>query len=220
VSVVERLGVADMERGLAEARELWQDWVATDRRLALAPAVDGLPDWLLSVNYDRADDVLHALVRIGSPSGGDCQAAVWVVVRALLPGAVGVARRASENPEADATYVRIRPEPSKPSPACKPVMDLVTTAPTTSTNRARAVPSSASWILINFGRLSGSGVLDVLVKCGEQPVSDVLGRRPHAHRSTGRRRDADDHADADAGADVPTPQLSRCTRHPARSAPA
>ena len=102
MSVVEQLGVADMERGLAEARELWQDWVAQDRRLALAPAVDGLPDWLLSVNYDRADDVLHALVRIGSPSGGDCQAAVWVVVRALLPGAVGVARRASENPETDA----------------------------------------------------------------------------------------------------------------------
>ena len=79
MSVVEQLGVADMERGLAEARELWQDWVAQDRRLALAPAVDGLPDWLLSVNYDRADDVLHALVRIGSPSGGDCQAAVWAL---------------------------------------------------------------------------------------------------------------------------------------------
>ena len=45
MSVMEQLGVADMERGLAEARELWHDWVAQDRRLALAPAVDGLPDW-------------------------------------------------------------------------------------------------------------------------------------------------------------------------------
>ena len=59
MSVVEHLGVADMEQGLAEARQLWQDWVAQDP-------------------------------------------AVWVVVRALLPGAIGVARRASENPETDA----------------------------------------------------------------------------------------------------------------------
>ncbi len=54
------------------------------------------------VGIDAADDVLHALVRIGSPSGGDCQPAVWVVAWALLPGAIGVARRASENPETDA----------------------------------------------------------------------------------------------------------------------
>ena len=45
MSVVEQLGVADMERGLAEARELWQDWVAQDRRLAVgevAPAGGGI----------------------------------------------------------------------------------------------------------------------------------------------------------------------------------
>jgi hypothetical protein len=35
--------------------------------------VDGLQDWLLSVGMDAADEVLHALVRIGSPSGGDCR---------------------------------------------------------------------------------------------------------------------------------------------------
>lgn len=102
MSVVAHLGVADMEQGLADARELWPDWVAQDRRLARAPAVDGLPDWLLSVDSERADDVLHALVRIGSPSGGDCQAAVWVVVRALLPGAITAARRGSDKPDTDA----------------------------------------------------------------------------------------------------------------------
>jgi hypothetical protein len=81
---------------------LWPGWVEQDRRLAPAPRVDGLTDWLLSIDIDAADEVLHALVRIGSPSGGDCQAAVWVVVRALLPGAVQVARRCGEGPATDA----------------------------------------------------------------------------------------------------------------------
>ena len=30
MSVVEQLGVADLAQGLAEARQLWQDWVGQD----------------------------------------------------------------------------------------------------------------------------------------------------------------------------------------------
>ena len=88
MSVVEQLGVADLAQGLAEARQLWQDWVEQDPRLASAPAVDGLRDWLMLVGIDAADEVLHALVQIGSPSGGDCRSAAWVVAWALLPGAI------------------------------------------------------------------------------------------------------------------------------------
>ena len=66
---MEQLGVADLAQGLAEARRLWQDWVEQDPRLASAPAVDGLRDWLMLVGIDAADEVLHALVQIGSPSG-------------------------------------------------------------------------------------------------------------------------------------------------------
>ena len=44
MTVAEQLGVADLAQGLAEARQLWQDWVEQEPRLASAPAVDGLPD--------------------------------------------------------------------------------------------------------------------------------------------------------------------------------
>ena len=99
---MEQLGVADLAQGLAEARQLWQDWVEQDPRLASAPADDGLRDWLMLVGIDAADEVLHALVQIGSPSGRDCRAAAWVVAWALLPGAIAVARRAPAGPETDA----------------------------------------------------------------------------------------------------------------------
>jgi hypothetical protein len=102
LSVVEQLGVVDLAQGLADARELWLDWVEQDPRLALAPGVDGLPAWSKVVGIDAADEVLHALVRIGSSSGGDCQPAAWVVAWALLPGANAVARRAPAGPETDA----------------------------------------------------------------------------------------------------------------------
>ena len=99
---MEQLGVADLAQGLAEARQLWQDWVEQDPRLASAPAVDVLQDWLMLVGIDAADEVLHALVKIGSPSGKDCRPAAWVVAWALLPGAIAVARRAPAGPETDA----------------------------------------------------------------------------------------------------------------------
>jgi len=102
VSVEEQLGVADLAQGLAEARQLWQGWLEHDSRLASAPAVDGLPDWLMLVGIDAADEVLHALVQIGSPSGRDCRPAAWVVAWALLPGANAVARRAPAGRETDA----------------------------------------------------------------------------------------------------------------------
>ena len=102
MTVVEQLGVADLAQGLADARQLWRDWVEQEPRLASAPAVDGLPDWLMLVGIDAADEVLHALVQIGSPSGGDCRSAAWVVAWALLPGAIAVARQAPAGPETDA----------------------------------------------------------------------------------------------------------------------
>jgi len=102
LSVVEQLGVADLSQGLAEARRLWQDWLEQDPRLASAPAVDGLRDWLMLVGIDAADEVLHALVQIGSPSGKDCRPAAWVVAWALLPGAIAIAQRAPAGPETDA----------------------------------------------------------------------------------------------------------------------
>ena len=102
MGVVEQLGVADLDHGLSEARRLWPCWVEQDHRLAAALALDGLQDWLLSVSREDADGVLHALIRLGSPSGGDCQPATWVVAWVLLPGAVAVARQGSAGCDTDA----------------------------------------------------------------------------------------------------------------------
>jgi hypothetical protein len=102
MSVVEHLGVADLAQVLTEARQLWPAWVEQDSRLASAPGVDGLRDWSVLVGIDAADEVLHALVQIGSPSGRDCRPAAWVVAWALLSGAIAVARQARAPQETDA----------------------------------------------------------------------------------------------------------------------
>jgi len=72
LSVVEQLGVADLAQGFAAARQLWPDWVEEDSRLASAPAVDGLRDWLMVVGIDGADEVLHAC-RFSRPELDQCE---------------------------------------------------------------------------------------------------------------------------------------------------
>ena len=112
MSVEEQLGVADLAQGLAEARQLWQNWVEQDPRLASAPAVDGLQDWLMLVGIDAADEVLHALVKIGSPSGKDCRPAAWVVAaRRNCSGPTGAGR-----PDGDGAHPRRGRRPRRPSP--------------------------------------------------------------------------------------------------------
>ena len=93
VSVASQLGLTDLDRGLVEARSLWAEWVPLDPGLAAVPGVDGLRDWLFAAEPAAADDVLLSLVRLGSRSGGDYAAAVWLTVWALLPGADAMARR-------------------------------------------------------------------------------------------------------------------------------
>jgi hypothetical protein len=64
--------------------------------------VDGLRDWLLAAEQATADDVLLSLVRLGSQSGGDSAAAVWLTVWALLPGAEAMARRMGGDSDTEA----------------------------------------------------------------------------------------------------------------------
>jgi hypothetical protein len=52
-----------------------------------------LRDWLAAARPAEADDVLHALAILGSPSGGDNLAAASVLAWALLPGACALAHR-------------------------------------------------------------------------------------------------------------------------------
>ena len=81
---------------LTAAARCWPRWSATEFSLA-GPAgpggVDRLAGWLRAAGPADADRVLHALVRLGSPSGADEPLAVDVVLWALLPGARSLARR-------------------------------------------------------------------------------------------------------------------------------
>lgn len=95
VSVAIELGLGDglVSRSMVAAAERWFEWSAADESLAGPRGVDDLARWLAAAGPEEADRVLHALVRLGSPSGGDELLAVDVAAWALLPGARALAGR-------------------------------------------------------------------------------------------------------------------------------
>src|SRR5688572_13220878 len=93
MSVATHLGLEP--RGTALAR-LEQHWACSaDRFHCLARVRDprSLPGWLAAGPRAHAGDVLHALAKVGSPSGADDLAAASVLAWALLPGACALAHR-------------------------------------------------------------------------------------------------------------------------------
>ena len=95
MSVATELGLgAGLESAsLTAASRCWPGWLATEVSLAGPEGVEGLTSWLRAAGPGEADRVLCALVRLGSPTGGDEPLAVSVVAWALLPGARVLARR-------------------------------------------------------------------------------------------------------------------------------
>ena len=95
MSVATELGLGEGLRSasLLAASGCWAGWAAADTSLAGPTGVAELVDWLRSAEPGEADRVLHALVRLGSASGGDDLVAVDVVAWALLPGARVLAHR-------------------------------------------------------------------------------------------------------------------------------
>ncbi|GAB2582952.1 hypothetical protein GCM10009593_22760 [Microlunatus antarcticus] len=87
------LGAGLASRAMVAAGERWPLWSAADELLAGPTGVTDLSSWLAAAEAQDADRVLHALVRRGSPTGGDELLAVDVVTWALLPGARALARR-------------------------------------------------------------------------------------------------------------------------------
>lgn len=94
MSVASQLELDDPTRGLlARACAQWPTWRDRNPRLAVVAGLLDLPAWIRSVPIDDADDVLHALARLASPSGGDDACAAGALAWVLLPGAASVAHR-------------------------------------------------------------------------------------------------------------------------------
>ena len=95
MSVTTELGLgAGLESAsLTTASRCWPRWSAIEMSLAGPDGVEDLASWLRAADPNEADRVLHALVRLGSPTGADEPPAVDVVTWALLPGARVLARR-------------------------------------------------------------------------------------------------------------------------------
>ena len=87
------LGAGLASRSMVAAAKSWPAWSLADESLAGPEGVDDLAAWLAAAGPAEADRVLHALVRLGSPAGGDEPLAVDVAAWALLPGARALARR-------------------------------------------------------------------------------------------------------------------------------
>src|SRR3954453_23451828 len=105
MSVATQLGLDGPDNPvLIRAALDWDSWVVWDSRLAaVTGGVKGLRPWLRRADPAAADDVLHGLAGLGSPSGGDSLLAARVLAWALLPGASALARRlASLTPDIDA----------------------------------------------------------------------------------------------------------------------
>jgi hypothetical protein len=94
VSLATQLGLQGEEKALlVRAKQDWTLWAARFPCLAVVGGVGSLRDWLRAAEPAAADDVLHALVTLASPSGADDASAAAVVAWALLPGASVLAQR-------------------------------------------------------------------------------------------------------------------------------
>jgi hypothetical protein len=94
VSVQTQLGLYDEDNGLlAHAGQNWASWIDRFPCLSGIGGVESLRAWLRAAEPAAADEVLHALVSLASPSGGDDASAAAMVAWALLPGASVLAQR-------------------------------------------------------------------------------------------------------------------------------
>jgi hypothetical protein len=94
VSVETQLGLHDEGNGLlVHAGQNWASWVDRFPCLLGIGGVGSLRAWLRTAEPAAADEVLHALVTLASPSAGDDASAAAMVAWALLPGASVLAQR-------------------------------------------------------------------------------------------------------------------------------
>ena len=93
MSVATYLGLDAASTAFIELELHWAGWVDQFPRLARAGDLRSLRGWLAGAEPAEADEVLHTLATLGSPSGADDLAAASVLAWALLPGACALAHR-------------------------------------------------------------------------------------------------------------------------------
>ena len=93
MSVATHLGLDPASTAFIELEQHWAAWVDQFPRLARAGDFHALRGWLAAAEPAEADEVLHTLATLGSPSGADDLAAASVLAWALLPGACALAHR-------------------------------------------------------------------------------------------------------------------------------
>jgi hypothetical protein len=93
MSVATHLNLDPASTAFIELEQHWTGWVEQFPRLAGAGEFHALRGWLAAAEPAEADEVLHTLATLGSPSGADDLAAASVLAWALLPGACALAHR-------------------------------------------------------------------------------------------------------------------------------
>lgn len=94
MSVATHLGLSDPQQDLlAEARSQWPTWCRLTPALGVVEDLVELPGWTLRATKPAADEALHALATLASPTGGDDVVAAGALAWVLLPGACQVAHR-------------------------------------------------------------------------------------------------------------------------------
>jgi hypothetical protein len=93
MSVATHLGLDPASTAFLDLEQHWGAWVEQFPRLARAGEFHALRGWLAAAEPAEADEVLHTLATLGSPSGADDLAAASVLAWALLPGACALAHR-------------------------------------------------------------------------------------------------------------------------------
>lgn len=94
MSVAAQMGLSDPQRDvLAQARDRWPSWCRQQPGLGVVDDLLDMPDWLRHAPSTAADDVLHTLARLASPTGGDDVTAAGALAWLLLPGACRIAYR-------------------------------------------------------------------------------------------------------------------------------
>ena len=101
MGVGDQLGLGKDSELLAQARQHWPAWVASDPCLGVVHRFQDLSAWLPTASPDGADEVLLCLAQRAALDGGDDVVAAAALASCLLPGACRLAAWLCSRPAQD-----------------------------------------------------------------------------------------------------------------------